>query len=184
MKFATDGTIWLTNTLNLLADTVLDASGHNVTISGSNAVEIFAVPASVTLVLSNLVLAQGLAAGAGGAISNAGTVQAVLDAGLSRVSERTITSPELLRAELDRVRESGLSYDFEESRPGLVCVASPVHGAGGAVAGALSVSGWSARLKPDRAGPAVRTAALTISRALGARVVAAAPPGPAGREPR
>jgi hypothetical protein len=31
------------------------------------------------------------------------------------------------------------------------------------------VSGWSARLKADRAGPAVRTAALTISRALGAR---------------
>jgi IclR family transcriptional regulator, acetate operon repressor len=118
------------------------------------------------------------------AFSGPGTVQAVLDAGLSRISERTITSPELLRAELDRVSESGLGYDFEESRPGLVCVASPVHGADGTVAGALSVSGWSARLRPDRAGPAVRTAALTISRALGARVVVAAQPGPAGREPR
>jgi DNA-binding IclR family transcriptional regulator len=119
------------------------------------------------------------------AFSDAGTVQVVLDAGLGRISERTITSAELLRAELDRIRESGLGYDFEESRPGLVCVASPVHGAGGAVAGALSVSGWSARLKPDRAGPAVRTAALTISRALGARVVpAAAQPRAAGREPR
>jgi DNA-binding IclR family transcriptional regulator len=105
------------------------------------------------------------------AFSDAAIVQGVLDAGLARVSERTMTSPELLRQELDRIRESGLAYDSEESRPGLVCVASPVHGPGGQVAGSLSVSGWSARMKPDRAGPAVRTAALTISRALGARAV-------------
>ena len=69
-----------------------------------------------------------------------------------------------------RVR-SGLAYDSEESWPGLVCVASPVRGPGGQVAGALSVSGWSARMKPDRVGPAVPTATLTISRALGARAV-------------
>lgn len=115
------------------------------------------------------------------AFSDAAVVQGVLDAGLARVSERTITSPELLRQELDRVRESGLAYDSEESRPGLVCVASPVHGPGGGAAGALSVSGWSTTFKTDRAGPAVRTATLTISRALGARVVTgASPPRPAG----
>jgi DNA-binding IclR family transcriptional regulator len=54
-------------------------------------------------------------------------------------------------------------------------VASPVHGPGGTAAGALSVSGWSATLKADRVGPAVRTAALTVSRALGAPVVPAVP---------
>jgi IclR family transcriptional regulator, acetate operon repressor len=116
------------------------------------------------------------------AFSGEGIVQAVLDAGLARLSERTITSAELLCQELDRVRKSGLACDREESRSGLVCVASPVYGPGGVVTGALSVSGWSARLKPDRVGPAVRTAALTISRALGARVVpssaAASHPGP------
>ena len=65
--------------------------------------------------------------------------------------------------------------------PGLACVASPVHGPDGTAAGALSVSGWSTTFKTDRAGPAVRTAALTISRALGARVVPAAGPSrPAG----
>ena len=101
---------------------------------------------------------------------------AVLGAGLSRVSERTVTSAELLRSELDRIRDCGLAYDLEESRPGLVCVASPVHGPGGTAAGALSVSGWSTTFKADRVAPAVRTAALTISRALGARVVPAAGP--------
>ena len=103
------------------------------------------------------------------AFSDPGTAQAVIDAGLGRVSERTITAPGRLRAELDRIRDCGLAYDYEESRPGLVCVASPVHGPGG-VAGALSVSGWSATLKADRAGPAAHTAALTVSRALGAPV--------------
>jgi IclR family transcriptional regulator, acetate operon repressor len=111
------------------------------------------------------------------AFSDPATVRAVIDAGLTRVSERTITSPALLRQELDRVRESGLGYDYEESRPGLVCVASPVHGPGGFAAGALSVSGWSATMKSDQVAPAVRTAALTISRALGARVIPAVPPG-------
>jgi IclR family acetate operon transcriptional repressor len=105
---------------------------------------------------------------------------AVLGAGLSRVSERTVTSAELLRSELDRIRDCGLAYDLEESRPGLVCVASPVHGPGGTAAGALSVSGWSTTFKADRVAPAVRTAALTISRALGARVVTAAGPSRLG----
>ncbi|MBA2309623.1 MAG: hypothetical protein H0W01_10095 [Pseudonocardiales bacterium] len=40
----------------------------------------------------------------------------------------------------------------------------------GSVAGALSVSGWSSRMNVDRVVPAVRTAALTVSRALAARV--------------
>jgi DNA-binding IclR family transcriptional regulator len=103
------------------------------------------------------------------AFSDAATVQQVVAAGLPRISERTITAPGLFLAELDRIRDEGLAYDLEESRPGLVCVASVVHGHGGSVRGALSVSGWSARLNADRAGPAVRTAALTVSRALGAR---------------
>jgi IclR family transcriptional regulator, acetate operon repressor len=105
------------------------------------------------------------------AFSPADTVQAVLAPGLRRISERTIVSPSLFLAELDQVRETGLGYDFEESRPGLACVASPVYGPDGTVQAALSISAWTTRLKADRVGPAVRTAALTISRALGARVV-------------
>jgi hypothetical protein len=71
---AFNGTIWLTNTITVATNTVLIASNHSVTISGSNAVQLFVVPQSVTFVLSNLVLADGLAQGDGGAISNSGTV--------------------------------------------------------------------------------------------------------------
>jgi DNA-binding IclR family transcriptional regulator len=98
------------------------------------------------------------------------TVRALLDGGLPRVSERSTVAPGLLAGELAGIRQTGVAYDREESGPGIVCAASPVLGAGGEVLGALSVSGWSARLRLDHVSPAVRTAALALSRALGHRV--------------
>lgn len=86
--------------------------------------------------------------------------------GLDRVGPRTLTAPALLRRELQRVRRTGIAYDHEESGPGVGCVASPVLGADGAAVAALSVSGWSGRLDLRRLAPAVRTAALTVSREL------------------
>ena len=41
VTFACDGTITLSNTLTVTWDTVLDATGHQITISGSNAVRVF-----------------------------------------------------------------------------------------------------------------------------------------------
>jgi hypothetical protein len=75
VNLAFNGTITLTNTITVATSTALIASNQSVTISGNNAVQLFVVPQSVTFVLSNLVLANGLAVGAGGAISNTGTVQ-------------------------------------------------------------------------------------------------------------
>jgi IclR family transcriptional regulator, acetate operon repressor len=97
------------------------------------------------------------------------TVRAVLDGGLTRVGPRSTVAPGLLVKELSGVRETGVAYDREESGPGIVCAASPVLGGGGAVLGALSVSGWSTRMRLDQVSPAVRTAALALSRTLGQR---------------
>jgi IclR family acetate operon transcriptional repressor len=97
--------------------------------------------------------------------------QAVLDGGLARVSERSTVAPGLLVRELAGIRQSGVAYDHEESGPGIVCAASPVLGAGGEVLGALSASGWSTRMRLDQVSPAVRTAALALSRTLGHRAV-------------
>lgn len=94
-------------------------------------------------------------------------VHRVLVGELARVSERTTVVPGLLRRELARIRQEGVAYDREESGPGIVCAASPVLGPSGAALGALSVSGWSARMRLDRIAPAVHTAALALSRALG-----------------
>src|SRR5208282_2563531 len=81
VTFACDGTITLTNTITIATDTWLDGSGHQVTISGGNAVRVFEVPANATLGLVNLTIANGTVYGgddgpdaAGGAIYNNGTV--------------------------------------------------------------------------------------------------------------
>lgn len=94
-------------------------------------------------------------------------VPALIAAGLERRTPRTLVAPGALRRELARIRDRGVSFDREESGPGIVCAASPVFGADGAVLAALSLTGWSSRLDLDRVAPAVRTAALALSRHLG-----------------
>ncbi|SNR85733.1 transcriptional regulator, IclR family [Haloechinothrix alba] len=100
------------------------------------------------------------------AYSAANVLDTVLAAGLRPVSKKTITSPAVLRNQLARIRDSGIAYDREESGVGVVCAAGPLlDGAGRAVA-AISISGWSNRMRTDRIAPAVRTAALTLSRTV------------------
>src|ERR1039458_845567 len=63
VTFAFNGTIYLTNTLVVSNNIVLDATGQSVAISGSNSVQILIVDAGATLILSNLTLRDGLAQG-------------------------------------------------------------------------------------------------------------------------
>lgn len=79
---------------------------------------------------------------------------------------RTIVLPGLLDKELQQVRRRGIAYEYEESAPGVICVAVPIVDHSGAVAAAVSVSGWSNRLVLDRVTPALRTAGLLLSRSL------------------
>ena len=63
MTFAVGGTIFLTNTIVISNNTVLDASGRHVSISGSNAVQIFIIDSDATVAMTNLTLLDGLAQG-------------------------------------------------------------------------------------------------------------------------
>ncbi len=67
VTFVCDGTIPLTHTLVVQRDLTLDASGHQVTLSGGLAVRVFDVSASATLTLVHLTLADGRAVGMDGA---------------------------------------------------------------------------------------------------------------------
>lgn len=100
------------------------------------------------------------------AFSHDDAVARVIGAGLPRVSTRTITSPAMLRRQLARVRQEGIAYEREESGVGVVCVASPLMDGSARAVAALSISGWSNRMRVDRLAPAVRTAALALSRGL------------------
>jgi IclR family acetate operon transcriptional repressor len=90
--------------------------------------------------------------------------------GLPARTERTITDPVRLRAELDRVRERGIAEDRDENEVGARCLGAPIFDHRGAVAGAISVSAPDSRLDDARAaevGLTVREEAATVTQRLG-----------------
>ena len=63
---------------------------------------------------------------------------------------QTITDPAELGRQLERTRELGYALDDEEYTIGVRCLAAPVWGDGGVLAGAMGISGPAARLTPER----------------------------------
>ncbi len=94
----------------------------------------------------------------------------IIARGLPQYTPSTITHPNLLRQELARVREQGYAIGHEEFEIGLNAIAAPVYNHTGDVIAAISASGPSFRLSPDRFSTVadhVQQAALTLSRQLG-----------------
>ena len=65
-------------------------------------------------------------------------VRRLLNRKLEAHTANTITDPKLLRGELKLVRERGYAIDDEEITRGVVCVAAPIFGIDGKIAGAMS----------------------------------------------
>ncbi|SFR38187.1 DNA-binding transcriptional regulator, IclR family [Microbacterium azadirachtae] len=77
----------------------------------------------------------------------------------------TIVGEDALRAELWRVRQSGVAIDRGESLERLTCVAAPVMGPGGEPIAAISVSGDAATFRPEMHENVLRRVCLAASRA-------------------
>ena len=90
----------------------------------------------------------------------------VVEAGLTRYTPRTIIMPGLLRQELARALERGYGVNREEAEIGVSAVAAPVFDHRRSVIAAISITGWAKHLDLERLAPAVRTAALALSREL------------------
>ena len=91
---------------------------------------------------------------------------------LTRFTKRTITSPELLTAELLRIRARGFAVDDEELERGLRCIAAPVRNYSGRVIAAMGTPGPIFRItrsKVPQLGRAVMAAAHDLSADLGWR---------------
>lgn len=89
---------------------------------------------------------------------------------LPALTPNTVTDPELLRRELERVRQQGYATDWEEFHEGNICVAAPVRNYRGTVVAAISVSLPKARLTHDSLGrfvQAVISGAHEVSSAIG-----------------
>lgn len=94
----------------------------------------------------------------------------VLAGQLPRLTSKTLTNPEELRKELNRIHRRGYATDDEEREIGVRCVATPVRTYNGGGIVAVSLSGPSSRIKtrqfPELVGE-VRKTADRISRDLG-----------------
>jgi len=97
--------------------------------------------------------------------------QRILERGeLPRRTPRTITDVPRLMKDLALSLERGYAVDDEEDTEGVACVGSFVLGRGGALAGAISVTGLKPRDWRTRVvelGDRVRESASTVSRQLG-----------------
>ncbi len=69
-----------------------------------------------------------------------GAQRLVLDAELPARASGTLSTPDRLRDDLERIRSTGVAYDRQESYDGLGCVAAPIRNSGRAI-GAVSVTG-------------------------------------------
>jgi IclR family acetate operon transcriptional repressor len=90
--------------------------------------------------------------------------------GLPAATERTISDPAQLRADLRLIRKRGFAIDDEENAVGLRCIAAAILDETGRPAAALSLSGPTARIGDELLEPlseAVRAAAGQVTEAIG-----------------
>lgn len=92
-----------------------------------------------------LALGKVLLAGTGAE----GVKSYVEEFGLEAFTPRTITQPALFEHHLKKVRQRGLATDISEFAENLCCVAMPVVGRGGEVAGAVGVSTSARRFEGE-----------------------------------
>lgn len=92
-------------------------------------------------------------------------IEQVIDSGLPAMTQRTITSPDRLLAELALIRERGFATEEEESTLNLSCLSVPVQDPKGTVLHALTVCVPQSTLPEGRI-DAIRTAAIEAGRAM------------------
>lgn len=158
--------------------TELDETANVAVISGGVAINVSQGQGSSTVAMQNWVGQHTvLHATSSGKVLLAYLDEAereeFLEAPLERFTDKTVTSPSDLRAELDRVRQAGWAHVLEEFEEGLNAVAAPIRAHDGSVVAAISVAGPAYRLSPERlpdVAGAVMRAAATISRRMGYRM--------------
>jgi IclR family pca regulon transcriptional regulator len=118
-----------------------------------------------------------------GRVLLAGLPAPELDAYLGRITMRpftphTITDPELLRAELDQVREQGWALVDQELEEGLRSLAAPLRGRPGRPAAAANIATHAARTSAAEARRTLLPALLRTVERIGVDLRAAGSPTP------
>jgi DNA-binding IclR family transcriptional regulator len=89
---------------------------------------------------------------------------------LPRNNRNTISSPEVLRRELKKIRALGYAFEDEEGEIGFRCIGAPLYDAAGHVIAAISIAGTTSQIPSARVttmASTVKETAAQISRHLG-----------------
>jgi DNA-binding IclR family transcriptional regulator len=86
--------------------------------------------------------------------------------GLPRYTDNTLTDPDALGKELEKIRRQGYAFDNEEAEKGVSCIGAGIYNDDGRLVAGLSVSAPADRLNKAWAAQ-VRQTAEKISRAIG-----------------
>ena len=107
-------------------------------------------------------------------LSDAELIQRIPDDSiLPVITPNTVTNPSELRALIATARNNSYALDYEESTPGLCCVAAPVYDAQGQIVAGMSISVPNIRFTDERRIQLldlIRTQANSLSTILGYRV--------------
>jgi DNA-binding IclR family transcriptional regulator len=77
-------------------------------------------------------------------------VSRIVGLGLHRHTPQTITDPDLLSAEMKRIRACGYAIDDREHQPNVRCIAAPIRAVDGRVFAAVSISSTVMRIPQER----------------------------------
>lgn len=94
----------------------------------------------------------------------------IIEKGLPKKTENTITDPVKLKEELARIRNQGYAIDDIENEEGIRCVAAPILNYNGETVAAVSISGPTIRVTKERIPELVhliREYTIKISREMG-----------------
>jgi DNA-binding IclR family transcriptional regulator len=135
-------------------DTLSDASGEtiNLAVPGRAGVEHVAQVESRHFLGAGQWLGRAVEyhCSANGKVFLAFGRAALPRAPLASYTDRTLTDPARLRSALADVRREGFATATDELELGLAAIAAPVHGERGDVVAALSISGPTLRMTPER----------------------------------
>jgi IclR family transcriptional regulator, KDG regulon repressor len=92
-------------------------------------------------------------------------IEEVIAQGLPLVAKKTITDPDVFRAELKRIRSQGYAIDDGEFADEMRCIAIPVFENGGRVKGGINFSGPSTRFTYEKLDE-LKDLALNVARQL------------------
>jgi IclR family transcriptional regulator, acetate operon repressor len=98
------------------------------------------------------------------------TLASVMKRHLEAQTEHTITDPQALRTELERVRRQGTAEEIGENEQGARCVGVAIFDQRGLPVAAISVSGPDSRIDDERAADiaaALRESSRTITASIG-----------------